>query len=359
MSNRETLESRGALRDAQPLRMDGQRPPHAWGRGLMASWMAVVAVVAFLCWSDSLAAQETLALLPERDCFWELSTRDFPTRLVEDPIQHMACRCVRQGRWDPCSADDLLSASPVTWNQRLPKTIVYVHGNWTPEDEARKRGWLYYLKLKRLSDEPIQFVIFSWDSDRKHGIARDLRSKQSQLNRESYYLAHLLRQLAVNRSVGLIGFSFGGAVISGGLHLYAGGSLPEIPKLADSHAEDCSSVARVSLLAPAFDCEALGSCGKYSMALAPVDRLVNLYNPTDPVLKRFGWLDVQHTPEAAGFCGLLNFRFPADEAGTKLAPHPKILQLDCRTQIGKTHAEMAYLQECSNLELAMRNVLAH
>ncbi len=60
---------------------------------------------------------------------------------------------------------------------------------------------------------------------------------------------------------------------------------------------------RVSLIAPAFDRNELNAGGDYELAMSRVERLVNLYNSSDPVLKRFRFIDVG-SPVAAGFLGI-------------------------------------------------------
>ena len=107
-------------------------------------------------------------------------------------------------------------------------------------------------------------------------------------------------------------------------------------------------LARVSLVAPAFDRTALTACGRFGQALEGVDQMVNLYNSNDPILKKFRFFDRHTSPIAAGFAGILE-----PVVDQPLHPNPKIVQYDCRS-VGRTHAELEYLQCC-----AMRASLAN
>lgn len=144
-----------------------------------------------------------------------------------------------------------------------------------------------------------------------------------------------------------MGFSFGGAVIAGTLHLLGGGALDG---RALPHPIAYHSNVRVSMVAPAFDRDQLGPGGKYELALMQADRLVNLYNSVDPVLKRFRFID-RGSPEAAGFLGI-NAR-----GGSRLLTAPNVVQYDCSRAAGRTHNEVDYYRNCPAVPTALKNVL--
>ncbi len=123
----------------------------------------------------------------------------------------------------------------------------------------------------------------------------------------------------------MIGFSFGGAVICGTLQLMAGGSLDcrTLPSPLIEHQN-----VRVSLVAPAFERHELNAGGDYEFALSRIDRLVNLYNSSDPVLKRFRFID-DGSPVAAGFLGI------SARGSHALGSHPTIVQYDCTRSAGE------------------------
>jgi Alpha/beta hydrolase of unknown function (DUF900) len=282
--------------------------------------------------------------LRDGDSIWEVSTR----RLKGCPA---ADAQVTISRWIECqfyaSTLDAFLADPVA--QAAPRTIIYVHGNWMEHDNARERGLAIYKMLSKQTTDPIRMILFSWPSEREGRIAPDVREKANLAHIESCYLADFLKHVPQDRPLSLLGFSFGGAVISGTLQLLAGGSL-------DGRSLPQSAIAfpsvRVSFIAPAFDRKQFLENGKYNRALQIVDRLVNLYNSQDPVLKRFRFID-RGAPVAAGFLGL------DPHIGRPLQSDPKIVQYDCSKSAGRTHFELDYYKECAAIKHSLGNVLGY
>ncbi len=66
--------------------------------------------------------------------------------------------------------------------------------------------------------------MFSWPSQRDGRPGQDVREKAALAHVESYYLQSFFENVPSDKPIGLIGFSFGGAVISGTLQLIAGGN---------------------------------------------------------------------------------------------------------------------------------------
>lgn len=276
------------------------------------------------------------------DSVWEISTRSLrgcPS--VDAPVrvsQFVDCRF-------QSSTLDAFRADPIAATAQ--RTIIYVHGNWMEYGNARERGLAMYNLLRAQTTEPLRFVMFSWPSQRQGRIAPDVREKAALAHIESFYLADLLKHLPQDRPLSLIGFSFGGAVIGGALQLLAGGSL-DGRALPEPQASFPS--IRVSLTAPAFDRRQISPCGKYSLALTHVERLVNLYNSQDPVLRRFRFIN-QDAPIAAGFLGL-----DASVTGP-LEGDPRIVQYDCSRATGRTHFELDYYKDCAAFKYSIQNVL--
>jgi hypothetical protein len=279
------------------------------------------------------------------DSIWEVSSRrlsDCPSTAVAPAFE---VHRVGSGCWSIASLEELVSGLQLGTQGRV---VVYVHGNWMPWSEARKRAMIVYQSLICTTDcEPICFIAFSWPSERSEGFIKDVIGKKPRLDSDAFYLAKLVNQLPREQSLGLIGYSFGGPVICGALHLLNNGVLcgRRLPET-----ELRNEPTRVSLVAPAFDRTALTDCGRFSQALNGVERLVNLYNSHDPILKKFRFFDRQTSPIAAGFAGILE-----PVADQPLHPNPKIIQYNCRS-VGRTHAELDYLQ-CSAMRLSFENVV--
>ena len=290
------------------------------------------------------AEQHSLAAYPVRegDSVWEVSSRHLsgscqlgvPLRISKV----IGCS------FQPSTLEEFV-ADPVSLN--APQTVVYVHGNWMEWKNARERGMYVYQLLATQSDRPIRLILFSWPSEREGRVAADVREKARLAHVESYYLAEFLKHVPANRPIGMMGFSFGGAIICGTLQLLGGGSLDgrALPQPIAVHRN-----VRVSLVAPAFDRDQLGTCGKYHLALGQIERLVNLFNSADPVLKRFRFID-RGSPEAAGFLGI-NAR-----SGMRLLAAPNVEQFDCSRAAGRTHNEIDYYRNCPSIKTAIQNAL--
>ncbi len=280
----------------------------------------------------------------EGDSVWEVSSRHLSgTCQLGVPLRiSKVIGCSFQS-----SSLEEFIADPVSLN--APQTIVYVHGNWMEWSGARDRGLYVYQMLTAQTDQPIRLILFSWPSERDGRIAPDVREKASLAHVESYYLADFLKHVPSDRTIGMMGFSFGGAVICGALQLLGGGSLDgrALSQPIAAHRD-----VRVSLVAPAFDRNQLNQGGKYELALGQIERLVNLYNSVDPVLKRFRFID-RGSPEAAGFLGI-NAR-----SGMRLSTHPNVEQFDCSRAAGRTHSEVDYYRNCPSFKTSLQNALGN
>lgn len=299
-------------------------------------WIAVLIVL--------LSGPLSSAAFPVRDgdSVWEVSSR------------HLSGACqlgiplkiskVVGCRFQPSSLDEFV-ADPVSFN--APQTVIYVHGNWMEWKNARERGMYVYQLLAAQTDRPIRLILFSWPSEREGRIAPDVREKASLAHVESYYLAEFLKNVPADQTIGMMGFSFGGAVICGALQLLGGGSLDgrSLPQPIAAHQN-----VRVSLVAPAFDREQLRPGGKYELALSQIEQLVNLFNSVDPVLKRFRFID-RGSPEAAGLLGI-NAR-----GGMRLLNASNVVQYDCSRAAGRTHSEVDYYRNCPSFKIALQNAL--
>lgn len=259
-------------------------------------------------------------------------------------------KCV-DGHWASSTIEELLAHNAASPSNRL---VVYVHGNWMTYSNAICRARIVYSRLTGYSKEPLTFVAYTWPSEKRQGFARDVYAKKARTETDAFYLGQLMQNLHSELPTGVIAFSFGGRVAAGMLHLLGGGTL-EGRCLCVS---DAFEIYRLSLYAPAFDRAALTPIGTYKLALERVEKAVNLYNSSDPVLRRFKYLERGSNPIAAGFAGLISTgRLTRDSgsAGTPLSDEIKIVQYDCRG-IGRSHFELDYLS-CSAMSIALKNVL--
>ena len=124
-------------------------------------------------------------------------------------------------RWQPSDLDSFLSFDPTV------RTVIFVHGNQITAGDAKNEGLAVYRRLMHYGGdgERVRFVIWSWPSARVGGLLRDVRVKASRTGPAGCQLAWLLDQMPSETPVSLIGFSFGARIITGGLHMLAGGNL--------------------------------------------------------------------------------------------------------------------------------------
>lgn len=282
------------------------------------------------------------------DSYWEVSTRHLPQCPPSNCLRSLSVRRC-EGSWQSSSMNELVAHCVAANYSRI---VIYVHGNWMPHSDARDRARTVYNTVTCKSDAPICYIAFSWPSERQNGFAKDVIGKKERIDAESFYFANMLDAMPKDTPVGILGYSFGGRVVCGGLHLLGGGKLAH---RALCKTDNTIPYVRVSLSACAFDRSALTQSGRYSCALSTIEQLVNLYNSNDPILRRFRFFDPGVSPIAAGFSGLLVPRFGASGSTASLSPNPKIRQFDCR-KVGRTHSELSYFK-CSAIHNAINNVL--
>ena len=258
--------------------------------------------------------------------------------------------------WQDSTSQELLGqVSTTTELSHVKQTVVvYAHGNWNSIGTARQRALMIYRKLQARSQGPVTFILYSWPSERDKGFAKDIRRKNLRLSTESHHLARLLNRFSSDTRMSFIGFSFGCPLICGALHLERGGTLAgaTLPESIER-----TEMYRLSLTAPAFDRDRLGPNGTYRFALGNVSQIVNLYNSTDPVLKRFRFVEKGYSPVAAGYSGLPRFSYYCSGPGEAKTCTPGLKQFDCRASVGRTHSEEGYICNTASYAVTVSNLL--
>jgi hypothetical protein len=143
----------------------------------------------------------------------------------------------------------------------------------------------------------------------------------------------------------VLGYSFGARIVTGAIHLMAGGQLAGrvLPPRVGA-----GVAPRVVMVAAALHSTWLQPTGYHALAPTRLDHLLNLYNSRDPVLKRYRALDKCARPAAAGFAGLA--------AGGCGRGDEWLEQRDVSRLVGRTHAADHYLHH-PHLLHQMRAVL--
>ena len=186
-------------------------------------------------------------------------------------------------------------------------TVVFIHGNRSDADEAVEKGWCTYQSIRSQSDRPLRFVIWSWPADREFRRNRpDARLKAAYSDVDAWYLAQWLAEVRPGVRLSLIGHSFGPRIITGDLHLLAGGQLagcglPEGTVTAWSTGK--RNPIRAVLLAAALDYDWLAPGGCHEQALSLVDQMLVTCNSCDRALRWYPRIDGRGGPSALGFVG--------------------------------------------------------
>jgi hypothetical protein len=215
-------------------------------------------------------------------------------------------------------------------------TVFYVHGNQMGPGDAKNQGLALYRKLVNYgcSEERIRFVIFSWPSAKMAGLLKDVRVKAMRTAPAGCQLAWLLDQMPAETPVSLIGFSFGARIITGSLHVLAGGTLCNGLTLSERVQPDRAPV-NVVLIAAAVHAHWLGKGQYHGLAMTQVDRMFLLNNCQDLALRYYHLTTTDGSrPQALGVCGPT--RIDAEYAA-------KIQKRDVSRYAGARHDLFLYL----------------
>jgi len=218
------------------------------------------------------------------------------------------------------------------------RSVIYVHGNRFSAEDAITRGcWVHANIAIRDVNAPLDWIIWSWESDKNGILVRDARLKANRTEGQGIYLAWLLRKQAKHGNpTTLIGYSFGGRIVTGALHAAAGGELGGVSLEGEPA---LGAPFNAVLIAPAIDSLWLDDRGYHHLATQNLDRLTLLYNRRDAVLKRYWLIDRVQGRLALGYTGPRSFAPRFD--GSSLP----VLSRDCSDSIGVKHDELYYFQK--------------
>ena len=155
------------------------------------------------------------------------------------------------------------------------------------------------------------------------------RQKAKRTDFESFLLGSYLAKTS-GETISLVGHSFGSRIITGAVHLAAGGSLSgrRLKVLPDG-----STRYRVSLLAAAVEQDGLLPGGRYGKAFDRIDGLLLMNNSRDKALNFFWVTDLRRKPRALGDMGLACIPQAA-----------QVQQFDWARAIGRDHSFLEYLK---------------
>ncbi len=268
------------------------------------------------------------------DRIWLFDTRCLATEACRanlSSFQLKVSRVSKSGCTTRCSYQEYLAS--MNPNRA---SVLYVHGNRRSAPQAIKRGLFAYNNVRRCPQDnrPIDWVIWSWPSDRDGFLLHDARRKAARTDTQSLYLASVLRDhVQVAQPTCMIGFSFGGRIVSGSLHALAGGAIAG-RTLPGDHIRGAQ--VDVGMIAPALQSDWMSSRGAHCLATKNCDRLILLYNRKDAILKNFWLLNRIRNVDALGYSGPVRFADRFD--GTRLP----VFARDCSPAVGRQHREADY-----------------
>ncbi len=270
---------------------------------------------------------------------WLVSTRGLSSchRLNDAPENIYYWRMNEDCGWTAADSRDFHAGDAAA----IP-TIVFIHGNQTDADEAVENGWFTYQTIRAATDDrPFRYVIWSWPSDRvfRH-IRPDVQRKADASDVESGRLAEWLDDLRPGMKVSLVGHSFGSRIITGALHLLAGGDMAG-ERLPDATVAAWSggrrNPVRAVLLAPAMNADWLAPDRRHGLTLSLIDQAIVTRNRCDRALRWYSWLYGRGGAEAMGFLGPCG-----------IGDAENIVVLDLGGTVGKSHEFQDYCS-ASNL----------
>ncbi|MBC8876416.1 MAG: hypothetical protein H8E44_43865 [Planctomycetes bacterium] len=267
-----------------------------------------------------------------QDSLWLVGTRHlgYPSRYDPDKLPLQVMKHDWAEGWLDSDLDTFLDT-----NDPSIVTAVYVHGNRVDRGQVFQRGMLAYRALVRGLDDPqpIRFVVWSWPSTKRCGPLRDVRSKATRSDYDSYYLGTFLSRLNPQTRVGMYGFSYGSRVISGALHLVGGGKMLGLT-VPDAQPKE-ERTAHAALMGAAMNNYWLLPGYRHGKALSQMDRLLVQYNPCDRILRMYRFAERRSRPQALGHAALPGLSALEDEAS-------RIEQQNVCPQIGNNHDARFY-----------------
>jgi hypothetical protein len=306
-------------------------------------WIWAAALLLHAAFAVRAVADDQLFLVSTR----QIGLRCEPAALLEGLVCERFVRSDCGVRWEPVAWSEVYAELA-----RPTPSIVYVHGNRVDRGGDRVHGEMIFRTLAGPTPGATArtFVIWSWPSDRIPGPLKDYRVKASRTRQVAWQLAWTLDRLPHDADVTLIGYSYGARVVSGALHLLAGGTLDGLGLPAPPAALQTADVRRrpmkAALLAAAFDADEMAPWGSYGRALELVSQAVVITNRRDPAM-RFYALSTPHSRQPA-----IGYEGPQGLGGQALAQ--RVRAIDVTRHVGPHHALAEYL----NAAAPLRQLLA-
>lgn len=218
------------------------------------------------------------ALPSPDDHYWIVSSWKSPQQFGGKPQQFRPeVTCYKTGVGYHSSTmkdlnDSLIPGVPI---------CIVVHGSFMNHPSVRPESLATWKWLKS-AGRPVQFIYFSWPSDRPITLAQiDIAILGNRASYNGFYLASLIKQLPADCPLSLVGHSHGTRLISSALHLMSGG---DVEGISHPSARCSGRRIRTVFVASAIDHDWLNPGEHFGRALMCTESLINLRNHKDPAL---------------------------------------------------------------------------
>lgn len=255
------------------------------------------------------------------DEVWLISTRNIQS--VNAPVSNdqFVCKHIQGTGWNQVPLQQLIDVQ-----NRNParSTVVFLHGNRTPEYWARRRGKQAYQVLFGSNPcklPPVRFVIWSWPSDPLPQPLQDFQKKMERSALDGLLFGQFLSQLDQRQPLKLVTYSLGTQVAFSGIETVTAdtGSCPSIDMIA---------------MAPVTHCEWPVSPWQLELTASRIQRLRFFRNPDDLAImayKAYGTLQTKQ-----------KFVPGADIISSV---HPNVAQVDLGENVGREHNILGYVSQ--------------
>lgn len=279
-------------------------------------------------WSSMPVAERTLRA---QDEIWLVSSRGLGSTNCSSDSLDVHFRTNYQ--WQSSTASHLIAATDA---QRHLPTVIFVHGNRWPLEEAIRRGLQTYEQtFLNWHDAPaVRFVIWTWPSDAIPGPIRDVRIKAERADEHSFHLARMLQRMPPASNVSLIGYSYGGRVTLGALHLLGGGAVEG--KMLPRTVAASTPRVNLTLMVPAIRNDALNTTR--SRAYSQLNHLYVLYNSRDTYLGLFKITRFSERSPALGYTGIAGLNCLPDHG-------VRVKQFNAAQIVGQDHDYVQYITD--------------
>ena len=287
-------------------------------------------------------SESPAAAPPAADRIFLISTRGVGTR-CDGELMNERLQCEQLingerggGRWQKVE----FSKFTQEFADPLP-TVFYVHGNRVERGEDKRHGLAVYRSIasRKQGDGALRYVIWSWPADQIRGQVRDYQVKAARTGPVGWQLAWAIDQLPEQSPISLVGYSYGARVVTGALHLLAGGEMGKLRLDVRLHPQ---RRMRAALVAAAVDADWLRPAGYHGRALEQVDELLLVNNQLDPAMRFYHLPLGDRHARALGYSGIPGSR-NLGELGAK------VRSVDASNLVGRHHGLTEYLSASTRL----------